>query len=211
MSLRLWLIRHGESTWNAIGRVQGWADPPLSELGEWQANQVAQRLANVELTTVYTSTLQRAFQTAQIIADKVGLTPVPDLRLREHGMGEATGMIWSREAFFSRWPFLTEIANQGKPIRTHIPGAEPLDAFINRVNAAIHAIRQTHSEGDVAVVAHGGVFRAYLADLLNASLGSAEFSIDNVSISQIEFTEANFTKVRFVNDRCHLLAEAKVE
>ncbi len=211
MSLRLWLIRHGESTWNAIGRVQGWADPPLSELGEWQADQVAQRLANVELTTVYTSTLQRAFQTAQIIADRVGLTPVPDPRLREHGMGEATGMIWSREAFFSWWPFLTEIANQGKPIRTHIPGAEPLDAFINRVNAAIHAIRQAHAEGDVAVVAHGGVLRAYLADLLNASLGSAEFSIDNVSISQIEFTEAHFAKVRFVNDRCHLLAEAKLD
>jgi broad specificity phosphatase PhoE len=209
MSLRVWLVRHGESTWNAIGRVQGWSDPPLSELGEWQAEQVARRLASVELAAVYTSTLQRAFQTAQIIADKLDLTPVPDPRLREHGMGEATGMVWGREAFFTRWPFLTEIANQGKPIRTHIPGAEPLDTFINRVNAAIHAIRQAHTQGDVAVVAHGGVVRAYLADLMKASLGSAEFSFGNVSISQVEFTEENFAKVRFVNDCCHLFTDVK--
>ena len=211
MSLRLWLVRHGESTWNAIGRVQGWADPPLSELGIWQAERVAQRLAKVELTAIYTSTLQRAFQTAQIIADRIGVTPVPDPRLREHGMGEATGMIWGREAFFSRWSFLTEIANQGKPIRTHIPGAEPLDTFMDRVNRSIYAIRQAHSEGDVAVVAHGGVFRHYLADLLDASLGVAEFSFGNVSLSQVEFTEENFAKIRFVNDCCHLFAESKNE
>ena len=71
MSLRLWLVRHGESTWNALGLVQGWADPPLSEVGEWQAEQVAQRLAGVELAAVYSSTLQRAFQTAQIIAARL--------------------------------------------------------------------------------------------------------------------------------------------
>lgn len=209
MSLRLWLVRHGESTWNAMGRVQGWADPPLSELGKWQAERVAQRLALVDFTAIYTSTLQRAFQTAQIIADKIGVTPVPDPRLREHGMGEATGMIWGREAFFSRWTFLTEIASQGKPIRTHIPGAEPHHIFIKRVNHSIGEIRQTHSKGDVAIVAHGGVFRHYLADLLKASLGVAEFSFDNVSLSQIEFTEENFAKIRFVNDCCHLFAESK--
>ncbi len=209
MSLRLWLVRHGESTWNATGRVQGWADPPLSELGMWQAERIAQRLANVEFTAIYTSTLQRAFQTAQIIAAKVGVAVVPDPRLREHGMGEATGMIWGRKAFFSRWPFLTEIANQGKPIRTYIPGSEPLETFMNRVNRSIHAIRQTHSGGDIAVVAHGGVFRHYLADLLDASLGKAEFSFDNVSLSQVEYTEENFAKIRFVNDCCHLLVEAK--
>lgn len=209
MSLRLWLVRHGESTWNAIGRVQGWADPPLSELGEWQAQQVAQRLAKVELLAVYTSTLQRAFQTAQIIADKVNLIPVSDPRLREHGMGEATGMTWGRDAFVARWPFLTELVSQGKPIRAHIPGAEPVEAFTMRINAAIHAIRQKHAEGDVVVVAHGGVFRTYLADLMHASLGHAEFSIGNVSLSQIEFTEVNFAKVRFVND-CHHLSSKEV-
>jgi broad specificity phosphatase PhoE len=209
MSLRLWLVRHGESTWNAIGRVQGWADPPLSKLGVWQAERAAQRLVHVKLAAIYASTLQRAFQTAHIIADAVGLPVIADPRLREHGMGEATGMIWGRDAFFSRWPFLTEIANQGKPIRTYIPGSEPHNAFINRVNRAIQAIRQVHAKGDVAVVAHGGVFRHYLADLLNASLGKAELSFGNVSISQVEYTEDGFAKIRFVNDCCHLFTEIK--
>jgi broad specificity phosphatase PhoE len=209
MSLRLWLVRHGESTWNAIERVQGWADPPLSELGIWQAEQVAQRLADIQMVAIYTSTLQRAFQTAQIIADQLGLTPMPDPRFREHGMGEATGMRWGREFFLSRWPILTEIANQGKPIRTHIPGAESSDVFNQRVMAAIDGIRQSHKEGDVAVVAHGGVFRAYLADLLGISMGGAEFSFSNVSISQVEYTEVNFAKIRFLNDCCHLSTEVK--
>jgi broad specificity phosphatase PhoE len=208
MSLRLWLVRHGESTWNAIGRVQGWADPPLSDLGIYQAERVAKRLAEVGLSAIYSSTLQRAFQTAQIISDKVGVPIMPDPRLREHGMGEATGMIWGREAFFSRWPFLTEIANQGKPIRKHIPGAEPPDIFIDRINHSIYAIKKAHIDGDVAVVAHGGVFRHYIADLLDASLGTADFSFGNVSLSQVEYTEENYAKIRFVNDCTHLQSGA---
>jgi broad specificity phosphatase PhoE len=205
MSLRLWLVRHGESTWNAIGRVQGWADPPLSELGEWQAHQVARRLADVKMAAVYTSTLQRAFRTAQIISNRLGIIPVPDPRLREHGMGEATGMIWQREDVFSRWPFLTEIAKQGKHIRTYIPGAEPLIPFIQRIRKAVSEIRQIHREGDVTIVAHGGVFRAYLADLLQTSAGGAELSFGNVSLSQVEYAEENCVRVRFVNDCCHLI------
>ena len=205
MSLRLWLVRHGESTWNAVGRVQGWADPPLSDRGQWQAQQVAHRLAGVPLSAIYCSTLQRAFQTAQIIAGVVGLTPGPDLRLREHGMGEATGKTWGREAFLSEWPSLTELANQGKPIREFIPGAEPELAFTHRIRAALAAVRKVHAEGDVAVVAHGGVFRTYLADLLQASMGSAEFSFGNASLTQIEFTAEHFAKVRFVNDCTHVL------
>jgi broad specificity phosphatase PhoE len=204
MGLRLWLVRHGQSTWNEIGLVQGWADPPLSELGKWQAEQVAKRLALIELTAIYSSTLQRAFQTARIISEWTGVVPSPDPRLREHGMGEATAMEWGRKAFFTRWPFLTEIANQGKPILAYIPGAEPLNTFIRRVNCCICVIRNTHSEEDVAIVAHGGVFRHYLADLLHASLGEAEFSFSNASLSQVEFDEDNFAKIRFVNDCTHL-------
>ncbi|MDF1512915.1 MAG: histidine phosphatase family protein [Anaerolineae bacterium] len=205
MSLGLWLVRHGESTWNAMERVQGWADPPLSDRGQWQAQQVAHRLVGVPLAAIYCSNLQRALQTAQIVADLVGLTPVSDPRLREHGMGEATGMPWGRDAFISRWPFLTELVNQGKPIREYIPGAESQEAFSNRINAAINEIRQAYAEGDIAVVAHGGVFRAYLADVLHMSMVSAEFSFGNASLTHIEFTEMNFAKVRFVNDCTHVL------
>ena len=205
MSLRLWLIRHGESTWNAIGRVQGWADPPLSELGQWQAKRVAQRLASEQLTAIYSSTLQRAYQTAQRIAEISDLDVLSDPRLREHGMGEATGMDWGREAFFLRWPFLSDIAKQGQPIRTHIPGAEPEDTFAERVHQSIAAIRGANSKGDVAVVAHGGVFRTYLTGLLKIPLGNVEFSFGNVSLSLIEFTKDNFAKIRFVNDCNHLI------
>lgn len=211
MSLRLWLIRHGESTWNAIGRVQGWADPPLSEKGKWQAERVAERLVVVPFTALYTSTLQRAYQTAHIIANNVGLVPVQDSRLREHGMGEATGMQWGREAFLTRWPHLTELANQGKPIRTHIPGAEPSISFVTRVTAAMHDIRQAHPVGDVAVVAHGGVFRAYLMEVFGASSGRAEFSFDNVSVSMLEVTEMSFARLRFLNDCSHLVGKETSE
>ena len=70
----LLLIRHGESTWNREGRVQGWLDPPLSERGSQQAELLAERLRDQPLDALYSSPQQRAHATAQAIADLKGLS-----------------------------------------------------------------------------------------------------------------------------------------
>ena len=88
----LWLVRHGESTWNALGLVQGHAgEPVLTDRGSAQAHRAARQLAGRPIGAVYSSDLRRAVQTAQAIADAFGLHVVQDVRLRERCLGVAEG------------------------------------------------------------------------------------------------------------------------
>src|SRR5262252_9580356 len=80
---RLLLVRHGESTWNAARRIQGQLDPPLSDRGMTQAQEVAERFGGHRLEGLYSSDLARTWQTAEQIGAAVGLEPVPEPGLRE--------------------------------------------------------------------------------------------------------------------------------
>ena len=81
------LIRHAESAWNAAGRWQGQADPPLSPLGREQARAVARELAEAKLDVLLASDLCRALETARRVGAPHGLVPTPDPRLRELDVG----------------------------------------------------------------------------------------------------------------------------
>ncbi len=204
MNTTLWLVRHGESTWNAQRRMQGWADPPLTERGRWQARQAAQRLADLPLTAIYSSTQQRATATAHEIAGVTGLEVQTDERLREQGFGEATGMVWNWEDVADRWPEAVEAAERGESIRPYIPGTEAMDVLTGRVEAAFAEIRTRHPDEAVVVVAHGGVLRAYLAPLLHSDNYLANLHLGNGSLSLVIFDERDWATVKFLNDTCHL-------
>src|SRR5690606_38709702 len=88
----LWLIRHGESTGNAEGRLQGQADFPLSERGRRQALALALRLRGLDFAALYASDLSRALDTACVIGEAVGLPVVSDPRLREIDIGSWSGL-----------------------------------------------------------------------------------------------------------------------
>lgn len=99
---RLLLVRHAESTWNALRRIQGQMDPPLSPRGRAQARGLAVRLAGCRLAGFYCSDLLRARQTAEVIAEAVGLRPVPEPGLREIMLGAWEGR--SREELLREYP-----------------------------------------------------------------------------------------------------------
>lgn len=87
----LWLVRHGQSEWNAVGKWQGQADPPLTALGRQQAEVAAEAVGTMH--GVWTSDLQRAADTAAIIANSIGIDDVTvDPRLRERDAGEWSGL-----------------------------------------------------------------------------------------------------------------------
>ena len=88
---RILLARHGETEWNAIRRVQGWTDIPLSAKGEAQAQALAGRLSRTTLTAIYSSDLSRAARTAAPTADRHGLTVQSVPELREKGFGDWEG------------------------------------------------------------------------------------------------------------------------
>ncbi len=148
---RLLVVRHGQSTWNAEGRWQGHSDPPLSPLGERQARVAAATVAELGVTAVFSSDLQRARQTAALLAP-VGLEPVVVPALRERNVGEWEGL--TRAEIDAQFPGMLD---------AHLspPGFESDESLMDRVLPALDAIVGGLEHGAVAVVvAHGGVIRS---------------------------------------------------
>lgn len=150
----LLLVRHGESTWNAEGRWQGHADPPLSVTGADQA-----RVASAALTSaaaVWSSDLVRARQTAQLCAP-TGVEVQTDVRLRERDVGAWTAL--TRDTIEERYPGW--IAGGRRP-----DGWEDDDTVARRAMPALHRIAAEVEPGRHAVVvSHGGLIRAVVARL----------------------------------------------
>jgi probable phosphoglycerate mutase len=144
---RILLVRHGQSVWNADGRWQGQADPPLSELGREQAVAAARALGMVD--AIYASDLERAHHTAELVATQLGADVVVAPNLRERGAGEWEGR--TRAEIDEGWPGFLESGRRPE-------GYEPDDSVLARVLTALEAIAKAH-DGDVLVVTHGGVVR----------------------------------------------------
>lgn len=148
---RVLLVRHGQSTWNAEGRWQGWADPPLSDLGREQAKAAAPNVADV--AGVVSSDLVRARETAEIIASSLGLGAVERFRgLRERDVGEWQGL--TRAEIEEGWPGTFATSKWVEP-----PGAEAMATLLGRAIATIHRIVDRHPGRDVLAVTHGGLIR----------------------------------------------------
>lgn len=143
---RMLLVRHGQSEWNAAGRWQGQADPPLSDLGRDQAFQAARRLGTVDL--IACSDLQRAADTAMILSEMLGVGPVVvDPRLRERDAGAYSGL--TRAEIDEQFPgYLEE--------RREPPGWEGDGALLARVHECLHELAVAYAGAEIVVVTHGG-------------------------------------------------------
>jgi broad specificity phosphatase PhoE len=136
----LLLVRHGETDWNAEGKLQGHTDRPLNDYGRRQAQALADQLAGDNIEAVYASDLSRARETAEIVGAKLGLPVVVDPDLREKNWGN--------------WEGLTSDE------RLHIEyEGETSEAHRDRTLSAVQRIVERHPEGRVVVVTHGGSLR----------------------------------------------------
>lgn len=154
-STRILLVRHGQSEWNAVGRWQGQADPPLSDVGRQQARSAADSLG--ALDAVYASDLQRATETAAIIAGALGIGPViVDPDLRERDAGEWSGL--TRPEIEERYPgYLDRSPGFGPSEQRRPPGWEPDDSVRERALRALHRIGAEVGGAEVLAVTHGGL------------------------------------------------------
>jgi 2,3-bisphosphoglycerate-dependent phosphoglycerate mutase len=153
----LLLVRHGETDWNAEGRLQGHTDRPLSDFGRRQAHELAEELDDEELEAIYSSDLARARETAEIVGRKLGLPTVLDPDLREKDWGT--------------WEGLTAAERD----RVEFVG-ESTEAHRDRILDALRRISERHpGNGRVLVVTHGGSMRR----VQTAAMGMALPVVEN--------------------------------
>lgn len=196
----LYLVRHGESAFNAEHRIQGQLNPPLSPLGLEQSKALVAGFSGEQIDAVYTSPLERAMQTAGPLAEKLGLKPLTDNRLVELNAGVFQGLTWPEIG--ERWPAEGEAWKSQQP-DYRIPGGESRRDLMIRGQAALEAIRAAGHEQAV-VVSHGGLLTAALKALLGVPAQRNPFTLYNGSISQADW-QAQFRLIT-LNQLEHLRA-----
>ncbi|XP_038721691.1 metal-independent phosphoserine phosphatase isoform X2 [Tripterygium wilfordii] len=194
------LVRHGETTWNSIGRIQGALESPLNDVGRKQAVAIAERLANeLKPTAIYSSDLKRAKDTADMIAKKCycpKVIVVPELK--ERHVGSLQGLYWKEgeekepeayRAFFSTQDDL------------EIPGGgESFNQLQERSMDAIEKIASMHKGERVIVVSHGGVLRAIYLYITKAAVAG---KLLNASVNVLHFSNGDWD-IKSWSDVSHL-------
>lgn len=182
---RIYLIRHGQTEWNAQGRWQGITQIPLNETGIQQAHTLAQYFNTqaIPLTAIYSSDLIRASETARIVADAFNLTVHEDERLRELHLGVFQGLTFAE--ITAQYPEEVEKMN-GHYMSYAAPEGEPRQLMQDRAYAAFTDIVRNAPGQEIAIFTHGGTIRVLLIRLFDESAVVHKSSIQNTSISVIE-------------------------
>jgi broad specificity phosphatase PhoE len=168
----LLLVRHGETDWNAEGRLQGHTDRPLNDYGRRQATDLADRLAGEEIAAIYASDLARATETAEIVGARLGLPVVVDPDLREKNWGS--------------WEGLTS----DERLTVEFEG-ESTEEHRERILRAVARIVERHPGQRVVVVTHGGSLRRIQA----AVSGVAMPVIDNCAVWSLSHENGRFRPI----------------
>jgi broad specificity phosphatase PhoE len=204
----VYIVRHGVTDWNASGRIQGHLDPPLNAVGRAQAYLVGQRLATLGATALYSSDLQRAYETARTIGQAMGLRVV-----------QKTGL---REMHFGRWQGLTSqqireydpagyAARRADPYHVAPPGGESWWQFYNRAVQALQEILLATEATRLIVVTHSGVCSVLgLRALGLGYTGKRTFGNNNCALHTIAIAGEQW-RVVALNDVAHLRPPPSLE
>ncbi len=202
--IKLLLIRHGETFSNAEKRYAGHQDIGLTEKGIWQAEQLAERLAEVPLKAIYCSDLERAIHTATIINSKHQLDLKIEPLFREIHFGEWEGLCFD------------EVKNSNENhnywmCEPHLPlpGGESMSGFKRRVLDGLDKIIAKHNNSEecetIAIVCHGGVTRIIISNALNIPLEKVWFMRqDSTNLNILYYYKEDIYFVETINDTNHL-------
>ncbi len=205
MPTTFYLIRHGETDWNRHGRWQGHTDIPLNEDGRAQARRLAGRLhaERVRFDAIYSSDLQRAWETAGMVGAALDLSPLPLPTLREINVGGWSGLTSTEVRAqdgetYARYASGEDVARGG--------GERFLDLY-TRVVAAVEQLADQQPDRTLALVTHGGPVRALL---MHAARDKAGLDVRHIPIGNTSLTlligDRSSWQLGPINDIAHLAA-----
>jgi probable phosphoglycerate mutase len=198
-----YFARHGETVWNAEGRLCGRTDVPLSDVGRRQAHLLAERLRPISFKAFYTSPLQRARETASIVGTAVGNVPTVDLRLVELSYGAWEGRTAAEVKRASPEAYR---AWEADPAAVAPAEGESGEQLIERLKPFLADVAQRHRNGNVAVVCHRTVCRLMACHLMGIPLSEyrQRIPMDNAALNIFETQGAEWRLVA-LNDSSHLV------
>ncbi|MGM0898002.1 MAG: histidine phosphatase family protein [Bacillota bacterium] len=191
------LIRHGETEWNKLGRIQGTTDVPLNERGKEQARACGSHLFGEVWDVIVTSPLQRAKQTASIINETLCLPVVEMREFQEKHFGQAEGM--TAEERYALYP------------DKDYPGQEQVEVFHQRLLTGLKELNDRFGDKRVLVVAHGGVIHAILERLAHGEYDAANTRLQNGGMNHLAYAEQRWEiqKCNFIDHLTPSSAEVK--
>lgn len=204
---RIYLVRHGITAWNSQRRFQGQTDIPLSETGHAQADAVAARIAaeGTQFAALYSSDLQRAYQTAQHIGQRIGLEPVAVPDLREISLGTWDGS--TIEEIEQQYPEQFRLWREA-PEEYVMEGGESFPAVQQRMVAFFDHVLRQHAGESVILVGHGAALRALIAHLQGISMSdfwkSGKAYLGNTSLTIFEVATDQQLSCALLNCTAHL-------
>lgn len=198
---RLCIVRHGETDWNAGKRIQGQIDIPLNAAGRAQAAAAAAGLAERRFAAVYSSDLTRAWQTASLIAEPLGLSlqAVPGLRERHYGLMQGLTRVEAQQRFPA-----VHAAYAARDPAHDLGGGESLTHFAARVARTLRELAAAHAGRKLLIVAHGGVLDiAYRLATGRALSVPRDFEVPNAGLNWLEYRDAAWHLVAW-GEKAHL-------
>jgi probable phosphoglycerate mutase len=177
------MVRHGESTWNVLGLIQGHADGPiLTDKGRRQSAEVAEQFRHGRVGAIYSSDLVRAKETAAFVGEALGLSVTPDSALRERCFGCYEGLPLSAlDAVDSGICGDQVVDASARP-----EGGESLDDVYARVGEFVFGLARERHRGDVILVSHGGAIRAMRAFCAGVPMAGTPWDVvPNGSVSPV--------------------------
>ncbi|MDN7240796.1 histidine phosphatase family protein [Planococcus sp. N028] len=187
------LVRHGETDWNAQGKLQGSMDIPLNANGILQAKACSEHLKETAWDYIVTSPLQRAKNTAEIINGKLDVPLIVMAEFMERHFGDAEGMtLQDRRAIF--------------PDKKY-PNQEPASSFHDRLIGGVQKINQQFANSRILLVAHGAVIDAILT-AISSEEKAGNTPLQNGCMSHIHFNDNNW-QVKSVNEVSHLFSQSR--
>lgn len=198
---KLILVRHGRTLWNSSGKFQGQSDVELSEEGISQAKKLAENFPVAHIDRVYSSNLQRAYVTGEIIANKFNVPIIKDERLREVCFGSWEGLTY--DEIHEKWPKEIETMFSTPDVLT-MPNGESFAQVQKRGVEVLLDIVHKHPDETIVITAHGGILRTLLAYALHMPLRYIwTLRQDNTAVNIVAFY-GDKINVELLNSTAHL-------
>ena len=207
MANTFYIVRHGQTNWNILGKTQGHGNSDLTPKGENQALELSKAIKEYPIDYIYSSDLGRALQTAEIIGSTIGVDIIQTPSLREMGFGDWEGLLIEEikkdyAKTYETW--------RNQPHLVNIPNGETLHIIKDRVDAFIKELNEKYDNKHILLVSHSVTVRVMLLSFLNSGVENIyRIKQDNTALNIVEYRDYGPVVIK-MNDTSHMKNNDKI-